>query len=99
MRPLMEIRNTIYDVLAEEAQLLNTFKWEIVDYDLDKQTATLRLDATMKEYIAGSKLQFCASWTKTDDTEGETEGDWVDGPNFHSEITLPWNYQRKQQFG
>ena len=87
-----QIRNTIYDVLAEEANLLSTFDWEIVDFDLDKQTATLRLNATMKEYAAGSKLQFCAAWTKVDDTEGKTDGDWVDGPNFQSEITLPLNY-------
>ena len=86
------IRNTIYDVLTEEANLLSTFEWEIVDFDLDNQTATLRFDATMKEYAAGSKLQFCAAWTKVDDTEGKTDGNWVDGPNFQSEITLPLNY-------
>lgn len=87
-----QIRNTIYDVLAEEAKLLSTFQWEIVDIDLDNQTATLRLNATMKEYSAGSRLQFCATWNKTDDTGGQTTGDWVDGPNFQSEITLPLNY-------
>lgn len=86
------IRNTIYDVLAEEAELLSTFQWKIVDFDLDNQTATLRLDATMKEYAADSKLQFCANWQKTDGTEGQTTGDWVDGPNFQSEITLPLNH-------
>ena len=86
------IRNTIYEVLTEEANLLSTFEWEIVDFDLDKQTATLRLKATMKEYAAGSKLQFCVAWTKVDDTEGKTDGDWVDGPNFQSEITLPLNH-------
>ena len=87
-----QIRNTIYDVLAEEAKLLSTFEWEVVDFDLDHQTATLQLDATMKEYSAGSKLQFCADWKKVDDTEGETVGEWVDGPNFQSEITLPLNH-------
>ena len=87
------IRSTIYDVLAEEANLLSTFDWEIVDFDLDKQTATLRLTATMKEYAAGSKLQFCAAWMKVDDTEGKTDGDWVDGPNFQSEIMLPLNHK------
>ena len=86
------IRNTIYDVLTEEANLLSTFDWEIVDFDLDNQTATLRFNATMKEYAAGSKLQFCAAWTKVDDTEGKTDGDWVEGPNFQSEITLPLNH-------
>ena len=87
-----QIRDTIYDVLAEEANLLSTFQWEIVNFDLDQQTATIRLDATMKEYAAGSKLQFCAAWKKVDQTEGQTIGGWVDGPNFRSEITLPFNY-------
>lgn len=86
------IRNTIYDVLAEEANLLSTFEWDIVDFNLDNQTATLRLRATMKEYAVGSKLQFCADWQKVDATEGQTDGDWVDGPNFQSEITLPLNH-------
>lgn len=86
------IRSTIYDVLAEEANPLSTFDWDIVDFDLDDQTATLRLNATMKEYTAGSKMQFCAAWQKVDDTEGQTTGDWVDGPNFQSEITLPLNH-------
>ena len=87
-----QIRNTIYDVLAEEAKLLSTFEWEITDFDLENQTATLRFDATMKEYSAGSRLQFCADWQKVDDTEGQTTGDWVDGPNFQSEITIPLNH-------
>ncbi len=87
-----QIRSTIYDVLAEEANPLSTYDWDIVDFDLDDQTATLRLSATMKEYAAGSKMQFCAAWQKVDDTEGQTIGDWVDGPNFQSEITLPLNH-------
>lgn len=88
-----QIRSTIYDVLAEEANPLSTFDWDIVDFDLDDQTATLRLNATMKEYAAGSKMQFCATWQKVDDTEGQTTGDWVDGPNFQSEIMLPLNHK------
>ena len=87
-----QIRNTIYDILAEDANLLSTFAWEIVDFDLANQTATLRFAATMKEYTAGSKLQFCTDWQKVDGTEGQTTGDWVDGPNFQSEITLPLNH-------
>lgn len=86
------IRSTIYDVLAEEANPLSTYDWNIVDFDLDNQTATLRLNATMKEYTAGSKMQFCAAWQKVDDTEGQTTGELVDGPNFQSEITLPLNH-------
>lgn len=87
------IRNTIYDVLAEESNLLSTFEWDIVDFNLDNQTATVCLRATMKEYAAGSKLQFCADWQKVDATEGQTDGDWVNGPKFQSEITLPLNHR------
>ena len=87
-----QIRNTIYDVLAEEANLLSTFEWEIVDFDLEQQTATLQFHATMKEYAAGSKLQFCADWQKVDNTKGKTTGEWAEGPNFQSEITLPLNH-------
>lgn len=88
-----QIRNAIYDILAEEASLLSTFNWKIVDYDLDKQTVTLHMDATMKEYSVGSKLQFCTTWYKTDDTVGQTAGEWVDGPNFQSDITIPLNHR------
>ena len=87
-----QIRSTIYDVLAEEANPLSTYNWNVVDFDLDDQTATLHFNATMKEYAAGSKMQFSAAWQKVDDTEGQTTGEWVDGPNFQSEITLPLNH-------
>lgn len=90
-----QIRGTIYDVLAEEAALLNTFNWEMAAFDLDNQTATIRLKATMKEYGAGNKLQFSANWCKTDDTEGVTTSDWVEGPDFTAEMTLPLNYSTK----
>lgn len=87
-----QIRNTIYDVLAEEAELLSTFQWKIVDFDLDAQTATLLLEATMKEYNAGSRLRFSADWRKVDESEGQTTGEWLEGPEFRCEITLPLNY-------
>lgn len=90
-----QIRNTIYDVLAEEAKLLSTFSWEVVGYDPDAQTATMRLDATMKEYTAGSRLQFCAEWHKTDDTKGRTDGEWVEGPDFSAELIIPLNHSTK----
>lgn len=86
------IRNTIYDVLVEEAKLFNQFDWKLVDFDLENQTATIQLNATLKEYNEGSKLQFSASWRKVDDNEGVTNSDWVAGPDFTEEITLPLNY-------
>lgn len=87
-----QIRNTIYDVLAEEAKLLNTFRWEIADCDLEQQTVTLQLDASMKEYSAGSRLQFSADWQTAEGTAGQTVSDWVSGPDFRAALTLPMNY-------
>lgn len=88
-----QIRNSIYDVLAEQSEVLSTFDWTLEDADLKQQTATVRLDATMKEYRAGSKVQFLLDWTKVDKTEGRTIGDWVEGPDFTDRITLPMNYR------
>lgn len=87
-----QIRNTIYDVLAEEAQLLSTFQWSLADLDLQAGTATLQLDATMKQYTAGSRLQFQAAWKTVDQTEGRTSADWAEGPDFSGRLTLPLNY-------
>lgn len=87
-----QIRNTIYDVLAEEAELLNTFGWELTELHLDNETATIRLNATMKTYEAGSELQFYANWTKVDETTGQSTGEWVHGPDFSAELTLPLNH-------
>ena len=87
-----QIRNTIYDVLSEEAELLNTFEWELTELHLDNETATIRLSATMKTYEAESELQFYANLTKTDETTGQSVGEWVHGPDFSAELTLPLNY-------
>ena len=87
-----QIRNTIYDVLAEEAKLLNTFEWELAELHLEEQTAIIRLRATMKTYEAGSDLQFYGNWTMTDETKGQSVGTWVQGPDFSAELTLPLNY-------
>ena len=86
------IRNTIYDVLAEEAKLLNQFEWQLLDVDLAQQMATVQLSATLKEYTAGSRLQFSASWRTVDDGEGITNSDWVEGPDFTAAMTIPLNY-------
>ena len=87
-----QIRNTLYDILAEEEELLSTFQWTIADLDLEGQTATLLLEATMKEYRVGSQLQFCAKWLKADGSTETTVGEWSEGPEFQSEITLPMNH-------
>jgi len=87
-----QIRDTIYTVLSEEAELLSTFRWELTDFDLVQNTADIRFEATMKEYSAGSKLQFCAEWIAVDESSGRTASDWSDGPDFAGEITIPLNY-------
>jgi len=88
-----QIRNSIYDILEEQSQLLSTIAWQVVDVDLEKQEATVRVNATMKEYPAGSKGQFLLDWQKVDETTGKTVSDWVDGPDFSAEVTLPMNYR------
>lgn len=87
-----QIRNSIYAILEEQSKLLSTIEWQVVDANLEKQEATVRLNATMKEYPAGSKGQFLLDWQKVDETTGKTVSDWVDGPDFSAEVTLPMNY-------
>ena len=87
-----QIRNSIYDILEEQSQLLSTFDWQAVEVDLEKQEVTVRLNATMKAYPAGSKVQFLLDWKKVDETTGKTVSDWVDGPDFSAEVTLPMSY-------
>lgn len=87
-----QIRNSIYDVLEEQDQLLNTFSWEAVDVDLENETAVVRFSATMKEYQPDSRMQILLDWKKTDQTTGKLESDWVPGPDFSVEMTVPLNY-------
>ncbi len=46
----------------------------------------------MKTYEAGSELQFYGNWIKTDESTGQTAGEWVKGPDFSAELTIPLNY-------
>lgn len=87
-----QIRDTIYSVLTEEAKLLNTFNWKPVAFDVENGTVTLRLDASLKEYKAGSRLQFAAVWKAEDGKTGKVDSDWSEGPDFSAGITLPMNY-------
>ena len=86
------IRNSIYDILAEETELLNTFDWTLEDFDLERETVTLSLKATLKEYKAGSTLQFIFDCTKTDQSKEQVVSQFVAGPNFSVVVTLPMNY-------
>lgn len=87
-----QIRDTIYSVLTEEAKLLNTFNWELAAFNLHHGTVTLRIDASLKEYKAGSQLQFAAQWRTEDGGTGKADSDWSEGPEFSVLMTLPMNY-------
>ena len=86
------IRESIYDILAEEAELLNTFTWSLESFDLEAETVTLSLEATLKEYPAGSTMQFILDYVEDDQTGGQVCTGYVEGPNFKAEITLPLNF-------
>lgn len=83
-----EIRNT----LEEGSKLISTFEYELVSFDLEKQEVTLELEATLKDYSAGSRMQFLLDWVKTDKTAGQTISEFVEGPDFTAVVTLPMNY-------
>ena len=87
-----QIRDTIYSVLTEEAKLLNTFAWEVESFNLHHGTVTLRINASLKEYKAGSQLQFAAQWRTENGETGKADSDWSEGPEFSVLMTLPMNY-------
>ena len=87
-----DLRQQVEQALEEGDRLISTFGYEVVDFDPEKETVTLRLDATLKEYTPGSRLQIVADWIKTDETEGQTVGDWMEGPRFSGEMTVPMNF-------
>jgi len=86
------LREQVEQALEEGSRLVSTFGWDVVAFDPEKQTVTLRFEATLKEYAAGSTMQIHTYWIKTDRTEGQTDSGWVDGPNFTGEITIPMNF-------
>lgn len=86
------ISGEIREILSEEAELLSTFDWELVNFDLESETVVVRLTATLKDYAAGSKMQFLVDWVKVDQTGGKAASDFVEGPDFTAEIALPMNY-------
>lgn len=87
-----QIHNSVVDILAEQNDPVRKFDWQAEAFDPEKSTVTLRLTASMKEYLAGSQVQFLADWTTADEQTGLTTGDWVDGPDFADTLTLPMNY-------
>lgn len=79
-------------VIEEQSSLLSTFDYEVVAFDVKRQTVDLKLTTTLKTYTAGSKVRFVLSWMKTDDTAGELTTDPVEGPKFRTVVTIPMNF-------
>ena len=87
-----QIRNSVYAVLEEQNNLVNRFDCQAESFDPDAQTVTIGLSVSMKEYLAGSQVQFCADWVTVEEQNGQIAGEWVDGPDFADTLTLPMNY-------
>ena len=86
-----QIRNSVYDILEEQNNLVRQFDWQVEAFDPESQTVTVRLTTSMKEYLASSQVQFLADWTAVEEKNGLATGDWVDGPDFADTLTLPKN--------
>ena len=83
-----ELRN----VLEEQSNLLSSFDYEVVSFDVERQTVDLKLAAALKTYAPGTQLRFALSWLKTDGTAGELTTDPVEGPKFEATVTIPMNF-------
>lgn len=86
------LREQVEQALEEGNKLISTMGHEVVDFDPEEETVTLRFDATLKEYSPGSRMQIVADWIKTDETEGQTVSEWMEGPQFSGEMTVPMNF-------
>ena len=87
-----QIRNSVYDILEEQNNLVRQFDWQVEAFDTEAQTVTVGLTTSMKEYLAGSQVQFLVDWTTVEEENGLVTGAWVDGPDFADTLTLPMNY-------
>ena len=88
-----DLRQQVEQALEEGNRLISTFGYEVVDFDAEAQTVTVRFEATLKEYTAGSRLQFLLDWKHVDGTEGRTLSEEAEGPDFKAVVTLPMNDQ------
>lgn len=86
------LSSELRDVIEEQSSILSTFDYEVVSFDLERETVDLKLSATLKTYTAGYKAQFVLNWKKVDHTEGETICDPVEGPKFETVATIPMNF-------
>lgn len=87
------IRNTILDVLEEENNPISDFEYEVIGfgYDPEGHSVTLRLDAALKTYTRGvTAVQYLVNW-ETGEERGEQVSDWIYGPDWTGQVTLPLN--------
>ena len=79
-------------VIEEQNSLVARNSCRLIGFDPVEETVTVELTAALKKWVPGTKARFVLDWRKTDDTIGQTISDWVDGPEFTAEVTLPMNY-------
>ena len=87
------IRDTIHSVLEEENDPVSSFDWELESFDDTAKMVDIELAVSLKEWSPGTQARFVVDWTSTDQTEGQSSTEWVDGPEFEAELTLPMNYR------
>lgn len=85
----MEYR--IQDILAEQNNPLSSLDSTVTAFDLEAETVTLSLSATLKTYAPGTQIQFVLNWTDEEKGTGQVVSDWVDGPGFETGVELPMN--------
>lgn len=87
------IQETIHAVLEEESNPVSSYDWTFEDFDTKEKTVDIELTATLKSWTPGTQAQFVLDWTQADQTTGQSVTEWVDGPAFQAELTLPMNYR------
>lgn len=90
----MEYR--IQDILADQNNPVSSFDWTVTGFDLEAETVTVELRTTLKSYTPETKACFeavCTTIGKNETATAEMLGsDWVSGPDFVAEMTLPMNF-------
>lgn len=90
----MEYR--IQSILADQNDPVSSFDWWVTGFDPEPETVTVELRTTLKSYTPETKACFeavCSTVGENKATITETlESDWVSGPDFVAEMTLPMNF-------
>lgn len=90
------MENRIQNILADQNDPVSSFDWTVTGFDLEAETVTVELRTTLKSYTPETKACFEAVCTTAGKNETATaemlESDWVTGPDFTAEMTLPMNF-------